>query len=346
MFPLKRLLLLLALPLLYRPALALAENPLAGTDYQPGKGWQIPGTGFRLGGYASAGIEDDRRQRTNIGIDDFSLFIHWESEGKLRLFSELDLENPLVWEQSTGLTTKHAYLALERLYADYLYSEKLNFRAGKFLTPIGRWNVIHAAPLVWTTSRPLVTERTFPTNATGATAYGTLPVLGTEIDYSVYTAIGSDWRPDPKLDPFEEAYGIHLSLPTSSLGEFGVSYANFEQKGSVGERKNLLGMDYFWSHDRYEVSAELAYRFSDEGSHLDEKGLFIQGVAPIVDRWYAIGRYELYDKAGPAPAMNLWLAGLAMRLTPAMVLKAEFSHATHNRIQAPEGFFASFAILF
>ena len=44
--------------------------------------------------------------------------------------------------------------------------------------------------------------------------------------------------------------------------------------------------------------------------------------------------------------MNLWLAGVAMRLSPAMVLKAEFSHATHNRIQVPEGFFASFAILF
>lgn len=345
MFPLKRLLLLLVLLLLGNVP-AWAEDSPAGSDYQPGKGWQIPGTGFRLGGYATVAAEDDRYQRTKLGIDDFSLFVHWESEGKLRLFSELDLENPLAWQEGTGLTEKNAYLALERLYADYLYSENLNFRAGKFLTPIGRWNVIHAAPLVWTTSRPLITERTFPTNATGVMAYGTLPVMGTEIDYSLYSAIGNDWRPDPKLDPFNEAYGLHLTVPTSGLGEFGVSYANFEQKGSIGERKNLLGMDYFWSQDRYEVSAELAYRFSDEGHRSDEKGLFIQGVAPISDRWYAIGRYELYDKAGTAPAMNLWLAGVAMRLSPAMVLKAEFSHATHNRIQVPEGFFASFAILF
>lgn len=345
MYPLKRLLLLLAL-LVPGLAPAWAEDTLAGADYQPGKGWQIPGSGFRLGGYASAGIEDDRHRRTTLGVDDFSLFLHWESEGKFRLFSELDVENPLVWQEADGLTEQHAYLALERLYADYLYSEKLNFRAGKFLTPIGRWNVIHAAPLVWTTSRPLVTERTFPTNATGAMAYGTLPVMGSEIDYSLYTAVGDDWRPNPKLDPFEEAFGLHLTIPTTSLGDFGLSYANFEQKGTIGERKNLLGMDYYWSHERYEVSAELAYRFSDEGHHADEKGLFIQGVAPIADRWYAIGRYELYDKAGPAPAMNLWLAGVAVRLTPAMLLKAEFSHASHNRIQAPEGFFASFAILF
>ena len=346
MFPLKRLLFVLALLLLYGPSSVCAEDSAAGVDDQPGKGWQIPGTGFRLGGYASGGFESERHRSAMLGIDDLSLFVHWESEGKLRFFSELDLEKPVVLDDNDGLTARHVYLALERLYADYLYSEKLNVRVGKFLTPIGRWNVIHAAPLVWTTSRPLITEHSFPTNATGLMAYGTLPVSSQEIDYSIYTAIGEDWRTDPKLDPFEEAYGFHLTVPTNGYGEFGVSFANFEQRGSVGERKNLLGMDYFWSRDRYELSAELAYRLSDEDQKSDEKGLFVQGVMPVTERLYAIGRYEFFDKAGPTPPMNLWLAGVAMRLSPAMILKAEFTQATHNRIQAHEGFFASFAILF
>jgi hypothetical protein len=341
----RRLLILLVL-VLESVAQVRAEDILAGAEYQPGSGWQLPGTGFGVGGYASGGVSDEPHPSNGVGLDHFSLFLHWEGAGKLRLFSELDFENPLSWVPSNGLTTDHAYLALERLYADYLYSENLNFRVGKYLTPIGRWNVIHAAPLVWTTSRPLITERTFPTNATGAMVYGTLPLMDHEIDYSVYTAVGSEWRADPRLDPFSQAYGLHLSMPTSNLGEFGVSYANFEQESATSEHKNLLGVDYFWSRDRYEVSSELVYRFSDQGHQLDEKGLFIQGVAPIMGRWYAIARYELYQQAGPAPAMNLYLAGVAMRLTPAMLLKAEFSHATHNEIQAPVGFYASFAILF
>ena len=249
-------------------------------------------------------------------------------------------------EQGEGMTVKHAYPALERLYADYLYSEKLNFRGGKFLTPIGRWNVIHAAPLVWTTTRPLVTERTFPTNATGAMAYGTLPAFDTELDYSVYTAIGNDWRPDPKLDPFEEAYGLHLSMPVNDAAEVGVSYANFEQKSSIGDRKNLLGLDYFWSRNRYEISTEAAYRFSENGSQSNEYGLYIQGVAPLSERWYAIGRYELYNQAGPTPTLNLWLVGAAMRLSPALIFKVEYSRATNNQNHMPEGLFSSFAILF
>ena len=348
MFPIKRIQFFLALLLLGLRASAWAEDLEQAFDYELGKGWQVPGTGFNLGGYASGGLNDNHSNGNGwaLGMDDLSLFVRWEGEGKLRLFSEFDLEQPVTLEEGVGLTTKNAYLALERLYLDYLYSEKINLRGGKFLTPIGRWNPLHAAPLVWTTTRPLITEHTFPTNATGAMAYGTLPLFGTEIDYSVYTAIGNDWRPDPKLDPFEEAYGLHFNVPLGRAGQLGFSYANFEQKSSVGERKNLVGFDYYWEHNRYEIMSEAVYRFSDKGASQDEKGLYIQGAIPLSDRLHGIVRYELYDQAGGAPAMHLWLVGLALRVAPAVLLKAEYSHATHNTIQAPEGFFTSFAIMF
>ncbi|HEY8118602.1 MAG TPA: hypothetical protein VIE91_05135 [Methylophilaceae bacterium] len=346
MFSLTKPLFLTALLLLWAHSAVWADEPGTDSEYRPGKGWQVPGTGFKLGGYASIGSEDEDIAQRTYGINNLSLFIHWESEGKLRLFSEIALENPAVFQEGRGLTAKHGYLALERLYGDYLYSENLNFRAGKFLTPIGRWNVIHAAPLTWTVNRPLITERTFPTNVTGGMLYGTVPVLGKAVDYSVYSALGEEWRPDPKLDPFEEAYGLHVNLPVTNNGELGLSYANFEQKSSINERKNLLGLDYLWSHNRYEVSMEAVYRFSDNGSQSDEKGLYIQGVAPISERWYAIGRYEFYDQAGPVAATNIWLAGVALRLSPALVLKAEYSRATNNHVQAPNGVYASFSILF
>ena len=345
----------LTLLLLGLRASAWAQDLEQASAYELGKGWQVPGTGFNLGGYTSGGLNDNHSNSNGwaLGMDDLSLFVRWEGEGKLRLFSEFDLEQPVTLEEGTGLTTKNAYLALERLYLDYLYSDKLNLRGGKFLTPIGRWNLLHAAPLVWTTTRPLITEFTFPTNATGAMAYGTLPLFDTEIDYSVYSAIGNDWRPDPKEDPFEEAYGLHFNFPLGRAGQLGFSYANFEQKSSVGERKNLVGFDYYWEHNRYEIMSEAVYRFSDQGASQDVKGLYIQGAIPLSERLHGIVRYELYDQAGAAPTINLWLVGLAYRVAPSVLLKAEYSHATHNTIQstnntthAPEGFFTSFAIMF
>jgi hypothetical protein len=348
MFPIRHFRFFLALLLLGSHSASWGEDLEQASSYELGKGWQVPGTGFNLGGYASGGLNDDHNKGRDwtLGMDDLSLFVRWEGEGKLRLFSEFDLEEPVTLEKGSGLTTKHAYLALERFYLDYLYSDKLNLRGGKFLTPIGRWNLLHAAPLVWTTTRPLITEYTFPTNATGAMAYGTLPLLGAEIEYSVYTAIGNEWRPDPKLDPFEEAYGLHFNIPLGRAGQLGFSYANFEQKSSIGERKNLVGFDYYWEHNQYEILSEVVYRSSDEGASQDEKGLYIQGAIPLSAHLHGIVRYEFYDQAGAAPAMNLWLLGLAYHVTPSLLLKAEYSHATHNTIQAPEGLFTSFAIMF
>ncbi len=346
MLPRKRILVAQFVLLLIWHISSQADELLPDLDYQPGQGIKINGTGWNLGGYTSASYHNDQNNPGYLGADDISLFLRWEGEGKFRFFSEWDLEKALEYEDDRGITSKDAYLALERFYGDYLYSDKLNFRAGKFLTPIGRWNIIHAPPLVWTTSRPMITERMFPTNATGAMAYGTLPLLNKEIDYSIYTSLGRDLRPDPKLDPFQEAFGFHLNVPFEEYGEVGLSYVNFEQKGEIGERKNLLGLDYFWTQNRYELTAEMAYRFSDEGHQLDEKGLFIQGVAPLSERWYAIGRYEAFDRDGVQPTVNLWLAGVACRLSPAVILKAEYSHAFDNQIRTPEGFFTSFAILF
>lgn len=338
--------LLLVAGLFLAPSAVRADESEPVPDYYPGQGWQVPGTGLKLGGYVTGSFENIRHSPAAFAIDDLSLFAHWESQGKLRLFSEVTLESPVVYQPEDDTISRHSYLTLERLYADYLYSDGLNFRAGKFLTPIGRWNVIHAGPLEWTTSRPLVTERSFPTNATGAMIFGTVPVFGKSVDYSIYSAIGNDWRPDPKLDPFEDAYGLHVSVPISAAAELGVSLVSFEQKDSSSERRKLWGLDYFWSRNRYELTAEVAYRYSEDGGPFDERGAFVQGVAPVSDRLYAVARYEFYDKAGATPPVNLWLVGLTMKVSPALLLKMECREGSDEQVVAPDGFLASISFLF
>ena len=338
--------LLLTVVLSLGPTAARADEPEPVPEYRPGQGWEVPGTDIKLGGYATLGFENARHSPAAFSIDDLSLFAHWEGEGKLRLFTELTLESPVVYQPEDHSISRHSYLALERLYGDYLYSDGLSFRAGKFLTPIGRWNVIHAGPLEWTTSRPLVTERSFPTNATGVMVFGTLPVFGKSVDYAVYSALGNEWRPDPKLDPFEDAYGLHVTVPVSSAAELGVSLVSFEQRDSSSERRKLVGLDYFWSRSRFEVTAEVAYRYSEDGGPFDERGAFVQGVAPLSDRLYAVGRYEFYDQAGPTPPVNIWLVGLAMKVSPALILKMECREGSDQQTIAPDGVMASVSFLF
>ena len=322
------------------------QSASTATHLQLERGWQLPGTGFTLGGYATEDFTIKKHAPWALTTEDLSLFIGWEGTGKLKFFSELSLEDALVFKQPGVFSTRKSALAFERAYFDYTHSERLNFRLGKFLTPVGRWNLIHADPLVWTTSRPLVTDRPFPTYASGAMIYGTGTALGKEIDYSLYATNGPQIHDNARQDPFDSAYGLHLSYATPRSGQIGFSYANFTQRSAVAERKNLFGVDYLWSRDRYEFSGEAIYRFSSRGRLWDEKGIFVQAVAPFSEKLYGIGRYEYFRRAGPLPGVNLWVAGLAFRITPTAVLKAEFVHGVNNEIHAPEGFFSSISVLF
>lgn len=338
------LLLFLLLPLM-QAALAAEATPDAD-EYQPGRGLRLGDSGWRLGGYASAGYLDLRDEGSAFVVDNLSLLMRWEGEGRWRLFSELDLEDAFRYEPGRGRISSRSYLALERLYADYLHSTALNYRLGKFLTPIGRWNVIHADPLVWTTSRPLVTQRSFPTNATGVMLFGAAQLGGRTVDYSIYGAVGRDWRPDPELDPFKEAYGLHTSVALSANTSLGLSLASFEQVGAEGERRKLVGFDYVWERDRYEISAELAYRFSDLDDSFDERGAFVQAVAPLSERLYAVARYEYFKPAGPDTETHLWLAGVAYKFAPNWVLKAEYQDTTRQQALASNGLLTSISVLF
>lgn len=323
---------------------AAQESASSDIDYRLGNGLRIPGTGLALGGYATAGYEHLAHQPARTSLDNMSLFVWWEGEGRWKFFSELDYEHVLSTHPS-HVPGEKRYLALERLYFDYSLSDSATVRVGKFLTPIGRWNLIHATPLVWTTSRPLVTTFVFPTNATGLMATGTVTLGETPVDYSLYASNGSEIRPNPALDPFNEAVGGHLSFPLGTA-QLGLSYAAFEQKNTRDEKKRLAGFDFLWTKDRYEISAEGVYRFSDNGAAWDEKGAFVQMVAPLSEKLYAVGRYEAFRKAGEAVTTEIWVAGINYRITPAVVLKAEWVEAQRNRPAAPEGFMSSLCILF
>lgn len=322
-----------------------AEPAVSDMNYRLGEGLRVADTGISLGGYATASYQNLSHAPSRIALDNLSLFVWWQNAGRWKFFSEFDYENVLA-SNAAGQDGKDHYLALERLYLDYAITDTATLRAGKFLTPIGHWNLIHATPLVWTTSRPLVTTRTFPTNATGLMLNGTLPRVAHGTEYSLYASKGNEFRPNPALDPFYEAIGGHVTVPLLPDGQVGFSYAAFEQEKTRDENKRLAGVDFMWSHNRYEVSAEGVYRFSDSGSAWDEKGAFAQLVVPLSDKLYAVGRYEFFRQARETLATQLWVAGLNYRITPAIVLKAEWIGSRHNRIDAPEGFMSSASLLF
>src|SRR3972149_2056208 len=123
--------------------------------YRLGEGLKIPSTPLRAGGYANVVYEDSTPAPGGFPFDDLSFFVFGDIGSRTRFFSEVEnehfMEIPLKGKASTRSNWQ-----IERLYVDYLRGERFNLRVGKFLTPVGTWNEVHADPLTWTVWRAAV----------------------------------------------------------------------------------------------------------------------------------------------------------------------------------------------
>lgn len=298
---------------------------------------------LRIGGYASGGFQIHPGGRATAELSELSLILNWDAGDRLRLFSELELETPFTWEEGGSITSKYAYFDVERMYADYTLTGALTVRGGRFLTPIGRWNVIHAAPLVWTTTRPAATEELFPKAINGAMLYGTLPLNEGAIDYAVFGEALRD-QTEEKGEPFfERTRGVRLAY--TGIAEVGMTVSEFEQDTLGQPRYRMLGLDFFKAHNGWEFSGE-AYRRFKRGDDNDRSGGgYLQAVAPLGGKWFAIARVENLRLADEGNE-GRWLVGAAWRWKTNQIFKLEYVGGRDEHPDMPRGFAASYAILF
>jgi hypothetical protein len=339
--------------------LLLTPAPAKAESYELGEGYRLPWLGLTAGGYASVQANDLENQKARAAVQDLSLFLYSDPTPDWHFFSEIEVSNPL-FLTSGGLSIRDADLDFERFYVDYNLAPRQTVRLGKFLTPIGRWNQIHADPLVWTVSRPLTTAAPFARNASGIQLYGSEPLAGSAIDYQVYlddssqldptegheqTYIDLNVRPNP-ASSFQQGSGMRLQYRTIDDALLvGLSAARYRLK-DLPSFKDLFGLDVFYTHNDMEISGESVYR-QDEGSGGGEEwGGFIQLVAPIANSFYAIAYHERYKAELFSGVLNTTSFGITYRPKPALSIKLEYRNSWGQENLAPSGWLFSVATLF
>jgi hypothetical protein len=336
---------------------AAAQQATDTGSVEPAKGFGAWAEPVHVGGYVNARFSNPDSGAWTLQVRDLSLFLSAD-RGRWHFFSETELGEAAT-VSSDGLTTDNADVDLERLYVDYRGGPRWAVRAGKFLTPVGQWNLIHADPLVWSVSRPLTTSAAFARHATGLMLHGSRSEPdGTGVDYRVYVdatnALDPTERserafldaPDDAFNPrnaFDWAIGAQFRYRTSGDRlQLGVSALRFRLDGAESD-SSLLGADLLWMRGRTEMSAEAVYR-DDVAGH--EWGAFAQLVLPFSARWYGVGYLERYKPAQRDEALDLASIGLACQLRPAVRLKLERRNGRDNDAVAPDAWLASVALLF
>lgn len=313
----------------------LACNPAFAEDI-------LAAGGVDVGGYATARANQNRHGNVAAGIDEISLILKWDNQQRVRAFAEIELENPLQWRQGGQNKATDRQLDLERLYLDYSFSDQLSLRGGRFLTPIGRWNQLHASPLVWTTSRPLATTELFPRAMNGMMASGTKPMGDGALEYSLFVETLKDQRDDLYELKFSHARGARLRY--SAAVDVGITLMAFDEKALLNREHRLLSLDFFKSYQGWEVSGEAFFRKTNH-TQQTSGGAYLQLVAPLGQQWFALGRLERFD-ALDLKSRERAVVGLAWRYKKNQVFKIEYAGGEALSPQAPNGIITSLAILF
>jgi hypothetical protein len=341
---------------------ARATDSTEGDTWRPapyslGQGLYFPDQGLRIGGYADVHFFDLQGSRADSSLRDVSLFVTKDLGSRWQLFTEL------ATSRTVNVTGAHngggnAEVDVERLYADFHATPAITFRFGKFLTPIGEWNLVHADPLTWTVSRPLSTSAAFARHTSGAMAFGTVAVKGRDLDYWVFAddsknlGIGQD-ADDAFTDytgdrsprnNFLHALGgrvlYHLAGDSLAVGASYVSYQLEQPRHDY----QLVGIDFTWTTRYVELTGEAIFR--DGASALSsERGGFVEAGVPIASHLYLIGRFERYHTSLPDTTTIVRTEALNYRPFAGLVLKLEHRNARGGDI-VPGGWLASVSVLF
>jgi len=321
-----------------------ANTPLGRFSYQAGRGLRLGKTGLTVGGFSTVEAEFLEGGERRGGLEELNFLISFDPVPFVHLFTELGVGTLAELERGRKGVHSNPSLEVERLYLDLGTNDALRLRFGKFLTPIGRWNLARIEPLLWTTSEPLIVEEVFDDSTTGAMLHGAVFPQGGALSYSLYGAYLPPLDAESDEHPARYSAGAHLEWASLKGWTIGASY--FASQLENKEWNHLGGADLLWHpHRRVELSGEILF---GEGSREDGRlwGLYAQTVVEVMRTLYLVGRYERFDPPGGGRAINLFDLGFAWVPVPYLRFKADYLITDHRHELAEPGVRMSFSLLF
>ncbi len=322
---------------------------------------------IHLGGYGSVVFgrseADAERPATLVDAGAAALLLSGTLAPRLSYFGEVEAVS-VSQENWTG-RREEQHLEVERLYGEYAFGDALRLRVGRFLTPVGQWNEIHAEPLTWTALRPLTTYRPFAKSTTGVLAAGMLPILGRDLGYAAYIAPPRWSREEGEESGFARAAGGRIAIELlpglvvgTSVSRFNVSRP-YEEKdpggpepdGSAEERReaeadarSLFAADLSWKTGPLDLLSE-GVALSGTATRPAERGAFLQAAVRLFDPLHLVLRTETYDPVYDG-AVHIQTVGLTYRPLVHATFKLERQFTTDPSLRVRDGWFASASALF
>lgn len=324
------------------------QSACYGEDYHFGQGMLL-GDDFFLSGYGNFVFEAPKDAPYAASVDDLSLFVSGRVNQWVNPFFEIEVSGATLWQQGNG-SRSNGYLVPERLYNDARLTESDTLRVGKILSPVGDWNLVHAAPLVPTATRPLTTYRGFSEYASGV-SWVHENSQGDGPGWQLYWQPGSEWfhRPDA-IAPrhYADVWGGHVNWPMGLVDKIGLSYQHGQLTATGGDY-SLVGINARKTFGKLMLESEAATSRRSGNTvraHNSEWGVYGLADYAFTPRWHGLFEWEHYQDHQVDQHSRNALFGIAYKPEPSVVWKLEYVHQYGVSHSIPTGWNASFAVLF
>lgn len=320
-------------------------------DYQLGEGYNL-GL-LNVSGYSNLVLNVPNAGATQLIMDDLSVFLSGRFNRYLNPFVEFELIGAPIFVEHRGfLNSGMPRLVMERAYNDVYISDEFALRVGKMLSPVGEWNTIHAAPLVWTTIRPLTTYYNFSEFASGVSllyndANGQLP------DVQIYYQPSDEFFRQPysvKQFRYQHVGGMSVAFTSELEKRLGFSMQHAENS-DTGAHQLLVALDGRITIDAFSLESQLTHTsIIKQGTTLltrqNEWGGYLQAIYALNTQWSVVSRGEVFQSRYQQKTSNNVLLGVVYRPVTAVSFKTEYVETFGPQLDFSRGFYASMAVLF
>jgi len=302
---------------------------------------------WKVSGYLKLVVKNT--DSTNkMEVDDLSLFFTKHVNKWFNPFVEAEIFAVPLWNSKKNTNLKDGNFIIERLYNDFQIEETQRLRIGKFLAPMGQWNLVHAAPLVWTVERPLTTTYSFSNYITGF-EYGLEldPIRSSRLD--IYWQPSNDFDPKPQSShprQYDMAGGLSWTLSDDLDSRSSLDFQYAKVKNSPRSRSSASFHKAIYSGN-WSLDSQIIYTKISGDRLLKENwdgGAYFQVRYQFNTHWDNYFRVERFHRADNQIFTNSWLIGGRYRYQKFGNINIEFTH--HMRIDGGNSILVSYSILF
>lgn len=315
-----------------------------GDSYALGHGYKF-NDALNVGAYFS--IDYAKGDSVNrLRVDDLAVLAYGNFLSNFSYLAEFEAAPFYVQDYKNDTSESNPQPHYERLYLHYTYSDALNLRLGKFITPIGYWNLEPINVLRDTSSNPLYSSEMFPKFVSGADVSGFID-QNNHLKYHIFLQATDDLDPDYINIRNNFFTGIVLNYSLSYETDIGASLDYYQ----TNDNRDVAMAQVNAKYDGYPFSVQTEWAYDAIANNSDNTntyqiGGYLQGMYNFTMEHAVVGRYEYFKDTQTHVELaedNIGIIGYSYRPWYAVSLKGEYQFHSQSELNKA---FISFSVLF